>query len=106
MRHYSRSLRSGFTLIELLIVIMVIAILAALSLSAAFSFIVNAREAATATTISKVNGLLQDRIRSFRQYDFSDAAIRLRDAWNTNNTSDQVMTPDLATHSRKAAISS
>ena len=103
MRHYSRSLRSGFTLIELLIVIMVIAILAALSLSAAFSFIVNAREAATATTISKVNGLLQERIRSFRQYDFSDAAIRLRDAWNTahpavppTDPGDAVMTPELA----------
>ncbi len=96
MRHHSRSFRSGFTLMELLIVIMIIAILASLSLSAVFSFIVNAREAATATTISKVNGLLQDRIRSFRQYDFSDAAIRLRDAWNTNNNMDQVMTPELA----------
>ena len=98
MRHHSRSFRSGFTLLELLIVIMVIAILMALTVSAAFSFIVNAREAATATTISKVNGLLQDRIRSFRQYDFSDSAIRLRDAWNTNpaNSSDQVMTPELA----------
>ena len=96
MRHYSRSFRSGFTLMELLIVIMVIAILMALSLSAVFSFIVNAREAATATTISKVNGLLQDRIRSFRQYDFSDSALRLRDAWNTNNNMDQVMTPELA----------
>lgn len=89
MRHHSRSFRSGFTLLELLIVIMVIAILMALTVSAAFSFIVNAREAATATTISKVNGLLQDRIRSFRQYDFSDSAIRLRDAWNTNNPMDR-----------------
>ena len=89
MRHHSRPFRSGFTLLELLIVIMVIAILMALTVSAAFSFIVNAREAATATTISKVNGLLQDRIRSFRQYDFSDSAIRLRDAWNTNNPSDR-----------------
>ncbi len=96
MRHHSRSFRSGFTLLELLIVIMVIAILMALTVSAAFSFIVNAREAATATTISKVNGLLQDRIRSFRQYDFSDSAIRLRDAWNANNALDQVMTPELA----------
>ena len=96
MRHHSRSFRSGFTLIELLIVIAVIAILAALSLSAAFSFIVNARESATATTISKVNELLQDRIHSFRQYDFSEAGIRLRDAWNAANTSDAVMTPELA----------
>ncbi len=96
MRHHSRSIRSGFTMMELLIVIMVIVILMSLLVSAAFSFIVNAREAATATTISKVNGLLQDRIRSFRQYDFSDSAIRLRDAWNTNNPSDQVMTPELA----------
>ena len=96
MRHYPRSFRSGFTMIELLIVIMVIVILMSLLVSAAFSFIVNAREAATATTISKVNGLLQDRIRSFRQYDFSDSAIRLRDAWNTNNPSGLVMTPELA----------
>ena len=76
MRHHPRSFRSGFTMIELLIVIMVIAILMSLLVSAAFSFIVNAREAATAATISKVNGLLQERIRSFRQYDFSDAAQR------------------------------
>ena len=96
MRHHSRSFRSGFTLLELLIVIMVIAILMALTVSAAFSFIVNARETATATTISKVNGLLQERIRSFRQYDLSDAAIRLTEAWNTNNASDNVMTAELA----------
>jgi len=85
-------------MIELLIVIMVIVILMSLLVSAAFSFIVNAREAATATTISKVDGLLQERIRSFRQYDFSDSALRLRDAWNMNpaNSSDQVMTPELA----------
>ncbi len=103
MRHYSRSFRSGFTLVELLIVIMVIAILMAFLVSAAFSFIGNAREAATDTTISKVNGLIQDRVRSFRQYDFSDAGIRLRDAWNTSHSppvvaapGDAVLTPELA----------
>ena len=96
MRHYPRSFRSGFTMIELLIVIMVIVILMSLLVSAAFSFIVNAREAATVTTISKVNGLLQERIRSFRQYDFSDSALRLRDAWNANNPTGLVMPPELA----------
>ncbi len=95
MRHYSRPLRSGFTMLELLIVIMVIAILMALTVSAAFSFIVNAREAATATTISKVNELVQDRVRSFRQFDFSDAGLRLQDAWNAAYSSDKVMTHEL-----------
>ena len=81
MRHHSQLRRSGFTMMELLIVIAVISILMTLLVSAAFSFIVNAKEAATATTITKVSGLIQERIRSFhdpvRDAEFKRAAERL-----------------------------
>jgi len=98
MRPLKHSHRDGFTLIELLTVIGIMSLMMTLSVGTYFGFIASAKEAATRATILKVNGLIQDRVRTFRQYDFSDAAIRLRDTWNTNpaNSSDQVMTPELA----------
>jgi len=96
MRPLKHSHRDGFTLIELLTVIGIMSLMMTLSVGTYFGFIASAKEAATRATILKVNGLIQDRVRTFRQYDFSDAAIRLRDAWNTNNQGDQVMTPELA----------
>lgn len=98
MRPLKHSHRDGFTLIEILTVIGIMSLMMTLSVGTYFGFIASAKEAATSATILKVNGLIQDRVRTFRQYDFSDAAIRLRDTWNTNpaNSSDQVMTPELA----------
>ncbi len=96
MRPLKHSHRDGFTLIELLTVIGIMSLMMTLSVSTYFGFIASAKEAATRATILKVNGLIQDRVRTFRQYDFSDAAIRHRDTWNFYNQNDQVMTPELA----------
>lgn len=74
-----KSPRLGFTMIELMVVITIIALLMSLSIGAMFSFIGGARDAATATTIAKVNKLLQERVDGFRQADFTDAAQRFAD---------------------------
>ena len=88
--------RNGFSMIELLVVITVITVMMSLLIGASYRFIVGARESATAATIMKVSGILQDRIRAFQQFDFSDASIAFRDAWNVNNPTDAIMTVDLA----------
>lgn len=76
MNNRQRSPRRGFTMVELMVVIAIIALLMSLSVGAMFSFIASAREAATATTIAKVNKLLQERVEGLRQMDFTDAAQR------------------------------
>ena len=80
MRPLKHSHRDGFTLIELLTVIGIMSLMMTLSVGTYFGFIASAKEAATRATILKVNGLIQDRVRAFRQYDFSDAAQRFADA--------------------------
>lgn len=59
--------RRGFTLLELLIVVSVIAVLAGLSVTVMLNIDEQAREAATVTTLRKVDGLLQSRIQSFER---------------------------------------
>ncbi len=83
IQHKSR--RPAFTMLELMVVIAIIAFLMSLTVGAMFSFIAGAREAATATTIAKVNKLLQERVDGLRQMDFTDAAQRFKDS--TNNGS-------------------
>jgi Tfp pilus assembly protein PilE len=56
--------RSGFTLIELMFVFTSIAILAAITLQAVGAYLVNARIAATQTTISKVQSLINSRAQA------------------------------------------
>ena len=80
MRPLKHSHRDGFTLIELLTVIGIMSLMMTLSVGTYFGFIASAKEAATRATILKVNRLIQDRVRAFRQYDFSDAAQRFADA--------------------------
>lgn len=63
MRHR----RSGFTLIELLVVVSVIAILLMLTLLVAGGLISNARQAATAATLSKIQTLLNARAQAFQR---------------------------------------
>ena len=48
----------------------------ALLVGASFRFVVGARESATESTIAKANSILQDRLRSFDQTDFTDAVTR------------------------------
>lgn len=88
--------RDGFTLIELLVVIAVIALLTSLLVGASFRFVVSARESATIATINKVNGILEDRVRAFRDFDFSDEAVSTSYSYNIKNSADQIMTPNLA----------
>ncbi len=57
--------RRGFSLIELLVVIGIIAVLASLSLVVMGNLLDQAREDATAVLVSKVNGLLEDRVSAF-----------------------------------------
>ena len=56
--------RSGFTLIELTLAVTTIAILAAIALQAAAGHISNARIAATQTTISKIQSLINSRAQA------------------------------------------
>ena len=78
--------RSGFTLIELLAVISVITLMMTLLVRASYRFVVEAREAATAATITKASGLIQDRARAFQEFDLTDAAIEAQNAWNAANS--------------------
>ena len=88
---------NGFTIIELLSVIVVITLMVSLLVGASYRLVVGVRESATAATIMKANGIIQDRVRGFQEFDFTDAAFRGRDAWNLNssNSSDKIMTPAL-----------
>lgn len=86
MRSSQFSNRRAFTLVELMIVIGVIALMMSLLIGASYKFIVGSREAATATTVTKVNQLLQDRLAGFRHADFTDAAQQFQTSWNTTYT--------------------
>ena len=95
MSRNTKNRRDGFTMIELLAAIAVIALMMALLTAASYRFIVSAREAASATTVAKASGIIQDRVRAFREFDFSDAGALGANNWNANNPYDQ-MTPNLA----------
>ncbi len=92
MRRDARRNRTGFTLIELLVVMTIIALMLSLLVGASFRFVVGAREAATAATILKASGIIQDRIRAFREFDFSDSAIAAANSWNAVNFGDKIST--------------
>ena len=102
MRRSTSTDRPGFTMIELLVVITVITLMMALLIGASFRFVVGARESATSATIMKANGIIQDRVRSFRETDFSDAAISGRDSWNFNYPSAKIDSPLAEVLIRKA----
>lgn len=84
MPNHQQTDRRAFTMVELLVVIAIIVLLMSLSMGAMYNFIVSARESATATTIAKVNQLLQERISNLRQMDFTDAAQRYADLNGTS----------------------
>ena len=98
MGHLRTNRTSGFTMVELVITITVITVMLSVLAGVSFRFVGTAKEVATATTIMKVNGIIQDRIRAFREFDFTDAAIIGRDTWNLSHTSpdDRIMTTALA----------
>ena len=66
--------RRGFTLIELLVVIAIIALLASMALVAYGRVGENARIAGTKTLIKQLDSSLQERMESFRRYDFAPLA--------------------------------
>jgi prepilin-type N-terminal cleavage/methylation domain-containing protein len=83
--HRNTLIRRGFTMIELLVVITVITLMMSLLIGASYRFIVGARESATATTVMKANGLIQDRVRAFHEFDFTDAAINYQNAYSSSD---------------------
>ena len=56
--------RSAFTLVELLVVITIIAVLMTLTISVVGAFITQARDAATKTTLNKIQGLVNSRAQA------------------------------------------
>jgi prepilin-type N-terminal cleavage/methylation domain-containing protein len=67
IRYPIHSRRRGFTMIELLVVIGLIAFLMALSIGVLRNAIGSARERATEATITKINGLVQQRVDAFNR---------------------------------------
>ena len=61
------SKRSGFTLIELLVVISIIAILGVMTLNVIGDSVDQAREAATESTLIKINDMLEKRVNAFQR---------------------------------------
>ena len=57
--------RSAFTLIELLVAVSIIAILMTLVIGVVGGFLTQARDAATKTTLNKIQGLLNSRAQAF-----------------------------------------
>jgi prepilin-type N-terminal cleavage/methylation domain-containing protein len=73
--------RGGFTLIEVLVVMVIISILVAVTATVVGSAIGNARIAATKGTITKISGLVQERVRAIDQATRTDAfdnSVRLK----------------------------
>ncbi|MFV0443130.1 MAG: type II secretion system protein [Planctomycetaceae bacterium] len=70
----SRSARRAFTLIELLVVIAILALLASMALVAYGRVGETARVAGTKTLIKQLDSTLQERMESFRRYDFRPLA--------------------------------
>jgi prepilin-type N-terminal cleavage/methylation domain-containing protein len=64
----------GFTLIELLVVIAIVALLASMVLVAYGRVGENARIAGTKTLLKQLDSTLQERMESFRRYDFAPLA--------------------------------
>ena len=90
MGHLKLNRRAGFTIIELLTVMAVIALMMSLLLGASFRFVASARESATATTIMKANGIIQDRVRAFQEFDFTDVAAEFTGTWNAANPTNPI----------------
>ncbi|MEK6261742.1 MAG: prepilin-type N-terminal cleavage/methylation domain-containing protein [Planctomycetota bacterium] len=66
-QHNHHSQRHGFTLIEVLVVVGLIAFLMALSIGVLRNSISSAKERATEATITKINGLVQQRVDAFNR---------------------------------------
>lgn len=60
--------RRGFTIIEILIVIAIIGVLMGLIGAVVAGMVANAREKATKTTLTKIDGLLEQRLRGIDQF--------------------------------------
>lgn len=74
------SRRGGFTLVEILVVITIIAVLTTLITVASVGFIGSAREAATRTTIKKVDEAILERVNAINRW-HQRAIQRLRPDW-------------------------
>lgn len=74
---------AGFTLVELLVVIGIIMFLVAISVTVVANFVSRAKEAATAATIRKIDGLVAERKealdRAFDTQEFTDYVQRVED---------------------------
>lgn len=68
--------RRGFTMIELMVVVGIIAILMTLTMNVIGDSVDQAKEAATATTVLKVNELLEKRIEAFSRSMSRGAALQ------------------------------
>ncbi|QDT37534.1 type II secretion system protein [Stratiformator vulcanicus] len=68
--------RRGFTVLELLAVILVITVLFTLVTVASVGFIAQAKEAATKTTLQKIQGILNRRISGFERFITEQDEIR------------------------------
>jgi prepilin-type N-terminal cleavage/methylation domain-containing protein len=70
--------RRGFTMVELLVVIGIILFLVTISITLIGNMISKARQAATAATIQKIDGLLNERLQAFaRAFEDTDLSVSL-----------------------------
>lgn len=85
------ALRGGFTLVELMIVIGIIALMIALAAVAVTGYLATAKEKATASTIAKIAGLLEDRMQAFNRLDLRKERIAYMPAAGNNPTLAEVL---------------